>query len=429
LLALGTGCGDGQGSSGEDGDAAADSLAVESSEDAADGADEAEDEERASRSRERALSVTASAVVRAELVVPVIAEGTIRARRQAEIRFELTGRIERVRVQEGQRVRRGQVLASLDDREYRVALEEAKASFLRSLGQIAVEEESLSAGGDLKGLLDEQLAELDAMERRGEITREERRERELELGVAAVKDGAYRRELLEVRSGLATARANEARAELNLERTVLRAPFDGVVTELELQPGERVQVGDLLCTIVDDLDLEAEIGVLESDLGAVESGRPALLTLPALEQTIPVTVDVVSPRIDPASRTCQVLLRLRSEDGKIKPGMFVRAAIAGAIYEDRLLVPREAILTRDGRPLLFKVEDDRARWVYVELGLRNDNAVEIARVVQGGPLDEGTLVVVDNHLTLTHDALIRVRSTVELEDPWAEYARVEQGGR
>ena len=80
--------------------------------------------------------------------------------------------------------------------------------------------------------------------------------------------------------------------------------------------------------------------------------------------------------------------------------MFVRAAIAGQVFEDRLLVPREAILTRDGRPVVFKVEDDRAQWVYVKLGERNDHLVEIARIDQGGPLDPGTLVVVDNHLTL-----------------------------
>jgi multidrug efflux pump subunit AcrA (membrane-fusion protein) len=168
--------------------------------------------------------------------------------------------------------------------------------------------------------------------------------------------------------------------------------------------------------------VEAEIGVLESDLKVLEPGRPAMVTIPALDRTFQATVDVISPAIDPDSRTCQILMRLRSEDGKIKPGMFVRASIAGEIHADKLLVPREAILSRDGRPLLFRVEGDRAKWVYVELGLRNDNAVEITRVVQGGPLDAGTPIVVDNHLTLTHDAKVKVRSTTELEDPWASYA-------
>ena len=398
----------------------ADPDAVEADETAAEAEGEETDEENTPERRERAVNVTAAAAERVELVVPVVAEGAVRARHSADIKFELSGRITRVYVEEGQRVRRGQRLATLDDREYQVALEEARSNRLQALGQIAVEEQDLGGSPIAESTLDEQLAELETMERRGEITKDERRAREIELGVGAVREGAYRRELLEVRSGLATARAAEARAELNLERTVLRAPFAGVVRGLELSAGERVQTGETLCTVIDDVDVEAEVGVLEADLKGLEVGRPVLVQIPALDETVPATVDLISPEIDPDSRTCSVLIRLRSDDGKIKPGMFVRASIAGSIHSDKLVVPAAAILTRDGRPLVFRVEDDRAKWVYVQLGLRNDHAVEIERVVQGGPIDAGTQVVVDNHLTLTHDAKINVRSTVELEDPWAD---------
>ncbi|HKK70197.1 MAG TPA: efflux RND transporter periplasmic adaptor subunit [Candidatus Krumholzibacteria bacterium] len=378
-----------------------------------------EDEEESPRRRERAVTVTASPAESVDLVVPVVAEGAVRARHAAEIKFELAGRITRVLVEEGQRVRRGQRLATLDDREYQVALEEARSNRLQALGQIAVEEQGIGSTPEARGELDEQLAELDRLQRQGKITQQERRTREIELGVDAVRRGAFRRELLEVRSGLASARAAEQRAELNLERTVLRAPFDGVVRGLELAQGERVQVGQTLCRVIDDVELEAEVGVLEADLKGLDEGRPVLVTIPALDETVPAEVDVISPEIDPESRTCSVLMRLRSEDGRIKPGMFVRASIAGTIHPNTLVVPSEAILTRDGRPLVFRVEDDRAKWVYVEIGRRNDHAVEIARVLQGGAIEPGTLVVVDNHLTLTHDAKIRVRGTVELEDPWA----------
>jgi RND family efflux transporter MFP subunit len=380
-----------------------------------------EDDDRPER-RERAVAVTATLAQRASLVVPVIAEGVVRARHTAEIKFELAGRLLEVHVQEGQRVRKGQRLATLDDREYVLASEEARANTLDALGKLAVEEQDLgrTSPEEQQKLMD-QVAELEAMERRGEITREERRAREMDLGVTAVRNGAFRRELLEVRSGLAASRAAQQRADLNLERTVLRAPFSGVVSGLTLNAGERVQVGETLCTVVDDVDVEADIGVLESDLRALELGRPALVYIPALDLTVPATVDVISPSIDSASRTCQVLVRLRSEDGKIKPGMFVRTSIAGEVHADKLVVPREAILTRDGRPLIFRVEDGRAKWVYVELGLRNDHVVEIARVVQGGPVDDGTPGVVDNHLTLTHDAKVNVRRTEPLVDPWAEF--------
>jgi membrane fusion protein, multidrug efflux system len=408
-------CGSGDGDSGGD----ADSTATTTEE--GEGADEAATEETKPQRAERAVTVTASTVESGDLVVPVNAEGRIRARRNTELQFELAGRIARIRVEEGQRVRRGQILASLDDREYEVALEEAHSNYLQALGKIAVEEDKLD-GADpaVQKEFEDLFAELDRLERAGTITREERRSRALALGVRAVKDGAYRTELLEVRSGLAAARAEEARAELNLEKTVLRAPFDGVVSGLILATGERVQVGDLLCSVVDDVDLEAEIGVLESDLSSVEVGGRALLDLPALHQVIPATIAVISPEVDTESRTCQVLLRIRSEDGRVKPGMFVRASLAGEIHRNKLIVPRIAILTRSQRPMLFKIEEGRSRWVYVELGAQNEYAVEIKRVVQGGPLEPGTQVVTGNHLTLTHDAKVKVRKVEPIKDPWSE---------
>lgn len=420
LLVLGLGSlGCGGGSEGE-GAAESDSTAAAATND--DEAAQAENEEEANSEdsppkRERSTTVNAARVTRGELVVPVIAEGAIRARRITEVRSEIGGRIEKLRIEEGQSVRKGQTLAVLDGREYRIAIEEARSRVLRAIGVIAVEEDSIF-GYTSPEVLQKEIAELLQMEREGKISFEERRAREIELGVQALRDGSYRRELVEARSGLSQARADEERARLNLERTTIKAPFGGVVSKMDLVQGQLLNMGEAICTLVDNIDLEAEVGVLESDVGGLELGRPALLEVPALEETLRVRVDVINPTIEADSRTCRVLLRVKNESGKLQPGMFVRAAIAGKIYPDKLLVPSEAILTRDGRPLLFKVEEDRAKWVYVRLGLRNDRFVEIESVLQGGPLDEGTLVVVSNHLTLSHDAKVKVRRVVDVTVAW-----------
>ena len=372
----------------------------------------------AKKRRERAVSVQAVEAVRRDLVVPVHAEGSIRARHSADLRFELGGLVERVHVREGQRVRKGQKLVTLDDRELRLAREEAQARYLKALGQLAVEEEGYQ-GSDAERALAERTAELQKLEAEGTISRRERLDRELEIGMEAVRAGAYRRELMEVRSGLAAARADAERLEIELERTVVRAPFAGVVSGVELDPGERVQVGETVCRLVDTVRVEAVVQLLESDLARVSVGREALLSMPALDAHVPATVDVVDPEVDPQSRTCRVLMRLDNRDGQVKPGMFVRAAIAGSVHEDRLLVPRQAVVTRDGRPVIFRVEDDRAQWVYVELGESNDRWVEIASVYQGGPVEAGTPVILDNHLTLSHGAKVKIKTTVTIDDPWA----------
>ncbi|HZL84418.1 MAG TPA: efflux RND transporter periplasmic adaptor subunit [Candidatus Krumholzibacteria bacterium] len=371
--------------------------------------------------REQVASVNAARVARGELVVSVVAEGTLRARRSTQVRVEVAGRIDRLAVQEGQTVRKGDPIVVLDGREYRIAMEEARARYLKALGVIAVEEDSVIGSSDPEAF-EREIAALDKLEKEGKLSREERRAREIELGVLALREGTYRRELVEARSGLSQARADEERARLNLDRATIRAPFNGVVAELKLTEGQLLSLGEVVCTLVDNVDLEAELGVLESDVGGLAVGRPTLLMVPALDETLRVKVDVINPSIDSQSRTCRVLVRVRNADAHLQPGMFVRAAIAGRIYANKLLVPKEAILTRDGRPLLFKVENDQAKWVYVQIGLQNDQFVEIENVLQGGPLDEGTLVVVSDHLTLSHDAKVKVKRVVDMTVAWSTSA-------
>jgi len=150
---------------------------------------------------------------------------------------------------------------------------------------------------------------------------------------------------------------------------------------------------------VNNEQLEASVNVLEADLSNLQNGRPVLLAVPAVRDTLRAVVDVISPRLDGASRTCQVLVRFDNPEGRLRPGMFVRAEIAGWIYPDKLLVPKAAVLTRDNRPLVFKVNDGRAQWLYVETGLQNDRWVEILKVFSGGSLSDGDRGVGSDHLS------------------------------
>ena len=374
--------------------------------------------------KERAVTVTAARAIRADLVRPVIAEGQLRARHSAEIHAEVAGKITRVAIEEGQNVKRGTLLLKIDDREYEMAEETARARYLQALSLLTIEDADVDTAVVQQAReMRDQFADLERLEKSGKITREERLAREISLDSQALKEGKFRVEIAAARSGVSVARADLERARLNLERTEIRAPFDGVVTGLTLSPGEQLMVNQVLFTLVDNVNIEAEVGVLEADVGKIASGGAAILAIPALGDTIPATVDVVSPQFNRESRTCQVLMRLKNEGGRMRPGMFARALIAGERFEDRLLVPREAVLTRDGRPLVFKVEGDRAKWLYVELGASNDHLVEITSVLQGGTLEPDDRVVVSDHLTLAHDAKIKVRKTVKVVDPWVNSAQ------
>jgi RND family efflux transporter MFP subunit len=373
--------------------------------------------EKPAERKERAVSVDASAAIRGDLVVPVSAEGTVRSLHSAEIKVEISGRIASIAAKEGQSVPKGSLILRLDSREYEVAADEARSRYLQALSALAVEEDSVEVV-ERSTELQQKIRELENLERQGSITREERLAQEVALDVEALRGGAFRTDMVATRSGVTAARAALERAYLNLERTEIRAPFTGVVSGLRLSAGEQMIAGQTVCSLVNNIELEAVVGVLEADIGHLKSGGRALLVLTALGDTLETRVGVISPQFDRSTRTCDVILPISNARGRIRPGMFVRAIIAGETLENRLLVPREAILTRDGRPLLFKAENDRAMWLYVELGRQNDTLVEIKQVLQGGSLNEGDLVVVSNHLTLSHEAKIDVKNTIPIRDPW-----------
>jgi len=369
------------------------------------------------KKRQRTTSVSVSTVFRGSLVIPVAAEGTIRARHDTDIRTQIAGTTVAVYAGDGQRLRRGQLIARLDDREYAAALEEARAHYLQALSLLSIEDDDLDAS-DIARRTHDEFASLDKLEREGKITRAERVAREVKSDMKAIKAGKFRFEVAAARSGVSEARASLERARINLEHTEIRAAFAGILTGFTLSRGEQVTLNESLGSLVDNVNLKAEVGVLEADLAYVEKGKRALVEVPALGRTIPVTVDVVSPKFDAGTRTCKVTFRLKNSDGKLRPGMFVRAEISGRTFENRLLVPREAIITRDGRPLLFKAENKKAYWLYVKLGERNDHLVEVTRVLQGGTLEPGDEVIVANNLTLAHEAKIRIRKHVPISDPW-----------
>jgi membrane fusion protein (multidrug efflux system) len=409
ILLLAAGC-----QNGTDDGAAADSTATASAE-----ADSSDQEEESKPKKEKAIKVNVGEIRQGDLVLPVYADGAIRTPRSVMVKTKVGGELMSVLVRDGDRVKKGQLLARIDPREYEIAVEESRYRHLQALSQMAAEADTFTVNH--KAVRDFTTArdELDRMLQRGNITREEYQNRILELEMKSLQKGAFREDVFQQRTGLAEARMAEERARLNLEYTEIRAPFSGIVQGLTMVAGEIVSVGTSVCTIYNNDNLEAVLNVLEADLGNLNEGRPVLLAIPATGDTLKAKVDVISPTLDQATRTIEVMVRFENPEGRYRPGMFVRAQIAGWVYHDKLMAPKSALLIRDNRPLVFKKDGDRAKWLYVDTGLENDEWVEILRVHSGGSLAPGDKVVVSDHLTLAHEALISVRKTVPGTDRWS----------
>jgi RND family efflux transporter MFP subunit len=194
------------------------------------------------------------------------------------------------------------------------------------------------------------------------------------------------------------------KAELDLEKTQIRAPFSGIIHNIQVSPREHINSGRELFELVNIRNIEVHAKVLESEVGRMERGRDVDVKFSAYpDEIFKGKVKAISPVVDPEDKTCRVIVSVSNRDEKIKPGMHAQVEIPAEIHKNRLLIPQEAVLVRQGRKLAFVAEDGLAKWRYIQAGLENDQFVEVLEGVQ-----EGEKVIVEGHFTLAHDAKIRV---------------------
>jgi HlyD family secretion protein len=125
-------------------------------------------------------------------------------------------------------------------------------------------------------------------------------------------------------------------------------------------------------------------------------------------------IAAILPIVDSATRAGRAVVRAGG-GGVLRPGMYVDVRIEATRLPDRIIVPARAVIERDGRPLVFVVKDGRAQWVYIFPGRSNGLETEVLPDSSTGkiPLEPGDVVLVEGHLTLTHDAPVRVTPKAE----------------
>jgi len=150
--------------------------------------------------------------------------------------------------------------------------------------------------------------------------------------------------------------------------------------------------------------------VLEHDLPLIRIGGEAVVTSAAIPgQALTGRVSAILPMVDSTTRAGRAYVRLTG-GGALRPGMYADVRLEAQRLAGRRLVPARAIIERDGRPLVFVVRDGRAQWTYVLPGRTNGRETEILPDSVSGiiPVNVGDQVIIEGHLTLTHDAPVRV---------------------
>ena len=365
----------------------------------------------AGRVEETPLPVKAVRVGRGDLVIRLKSPGEAFTEKKALIKAEVPGVVKEVKAEEGKTVRAGEVLVVLDDHSSRLRLEKAEAERLNRLSEMLLENqfgepERKSSGSMTEELClsNEEFEKAASCLAMGEIGRAEYDKVRNAHEVLLIEAGMKKDEIQAAAKGLTQAEIEVAIARMELEKTKVQAPFEGIVTGVKASIGESVSPGQDLFTLVDIREIRLEARVLESEIGRIKTGREADIRFAAYPgRVFRGKVRAVSPVVDPETRTCGVHIDLDNPSGEIKPGMHAEVEIAAEIFRDRLLVPQEAVLVRGGRKLVFVVGDSLAKWRYIEPGLENERFVEVLEGVK-----EGDEIITDGHLTLAHDAEVKI---------------------
>jgi RND family efflux transporter MFP subunit len=314
------------------------------------------------------------------------ASGYVVARRRATVSSKVTGKVMDVLIEEGHPVRAGQVLAHLDDTQPRAALALAEAQLASSRKAAAEDEAKL------------QQAEL-TLGRRQQLLKEK------VVGKAELDEAQSNVDTLKARIAYTQQQIGVAESQVRLQQTnltdmVVRAPFSGVVISKDAQPGEMISPVSAgggftrtgIGTIVDMSSLEVEVDVNETYINRVVNGMRVEAVLDAYQDwQIPAHVITTIPSADRQKATVKVRIGFDALDPRILPDMGVKVSFlrdaptpGQAPLAPRVIVPKAAIRTADGKSIVFVLKDDRVERRAVSVGLETGGQVELVSGVSAG---------------------------------------------
>lgn len=317
------------------------------------------------------------------------ATGYITARRQATVSAQITGTLTALFIEEGERVRKGEVVARLDEKQYKAALDRARAQ--ASASHAVVEQFSLQLMQSVRDA--ERVRKLAT---RGLVSKQDAETADTQAKVLRAQLGAQKLQAT-------AADASVAESQVNFDYCVVRAPFDGVITTKDAQVGEIVSPFSAgggftrsgIGTIVDMNSLEVDIDVNEAYISRVQPDMRAEAVLNAYPNwRIPAHIIAVVPAADRGKATVKVRVALEQNDPRILPDMGVRVSFleehqAPMSKQSRgVLVPAESIVNRDGHDVVFVVIDNHV----------------VQRVVQ--PTNFGQLKLLSNAVTPGENVVI-----------------------
>jgi RND family efflux transporter MFP subunit len=353
----------------------------------------------------RAQTVQTTPIVTAypsQQFVVLNATGYVVAQRKAAISSKATGRLEWLGVAEGSRVKEGDVIARIDDRDVTAQAQSAEAAVRAAQANVR-QAEVERQNAQVEYRRNEDLVQKNFISRSALDTAKARLDRSQAL-------------LASAQANLNAARANARNAQVSVDYTQIRAPFDGVILSKSANVGDLVtpfsnatDSKGAVVTMADMGTLEVEADVSESSLAKVHVGQPAEIVLDALpDMRFRGHISRMVPTVDRAKATVMTKVKFDAIDERVLPEMsakvsFLSQEITAAQQKPLVAVAGDALTQRDGRTVVFVMRDGRAVAVPVTPGTKVGDATAIA-----GDVKSGEKAIVKPAPALADGALVKV---------------------
>ncbi|UAM98030.1 efflux RND transporter periplasmic adaptor subunit [Polaribacter litorisediminis] len=207
-------------------------------------------------------------------------------------------------------------------------------------------------------------------------------------------------ENLKIRSGLFEAQNNLDRAQIEYNQTILKAPFSGIIANLEKKEGDFITTADVFCTLINPNKLEVFFSVLENEFQFVSIGQEIeILSFVNNDESLKGRITEINPLVD-KNGLIKIKAKVLSKETNLLDGMNVKVLINKPL-KDVIVIPKEALVLRSNRQVVFTLEKGLAKWNYVEVAGENNNSYAIKK-----GLKVSDTIIVSGNLNLSHDAKV-----------------------
>ncbi|HZJ82875.1 MAG TPA: efflux RND transporter periplasmic adaptor subunit [Clostridia bacterium] len=368
--------------------------------------------------------VEVSKVTRRTLANITTMNGRVSADKDVMVVPIIPGKVKTIAVKDGDRVNKGDVLFTLDEKDIRKQIDQAKASYEIAKAnydmgqeQANIAQESLERTKALtESILNnarENLGNTKKLYEVGAVSKSQldqaelalqQQEAQLQAQLDQAEISASDRVTKLANAQLEQAELAYKQAQDALSNATITSPIDGIVTGISIEVGSMASNAQPTMNVVDMVRVYVRIDVVEGLINQLVKGQEVNVTIPAVSsEPFNVAIDSINPTPDARTQLYPIKIYLDNKDGMIKPGMFANVGIPLDVKEDVLSVPSQAVIVKDQKNIVYIVQDGKAIRKEVEIGLDTGTEVEILK-----GLEEKDTIIISGHNYVEDGRVVKV---------------------